>query len=581
MKNYDRINAHKPEEIENKKAYIVGGGIAGLTATAFLIEDGYMPGKNITILEQLPIVGGSMDGGGNARDGYVSRGERQLEPWMECLWYLYGKVPSLKDPTRTVLEETRECNQKVPIYSHYRLTENCFDKRDTSTLGLSKEDIKDMNRMILTPEEEIQNLKIDEWFKPKFFKSNLWYLWSSMFAFQAYHSLIELRRYTVRFIQHLSGIDHLQGILHTKYDQYHSLILPLTNWLESKGVNFITDVTVTDLDFTVGKSDKSVKTIYYDCKKGLKQINVGNGDLVFVTNGSMTQNTSRGSMTSAPVRNDDSEKRGCFTLWEQLAKKDPCFGKPVKFLAGNDKTFWISYTLTITDYPELFDYIEHTTGNKPGTGGVITMVDSAWFISINVPMQPLFPDQPKNVQVLWGYGLHSMEVGDYVNQPMFECTGEEIIKELLYHLRLQEKIEEIVPYCNCIPTTMPYITSQFMPRANGDRPHVLPLGYFNLAFIGQFVELPGDAVFTVETSVRTAMMAVYGLLKLDKPVIPLFTGQYDVRILMACMKKILGTNELTKDDLPIINPFKLPGIINKLLNGLNSVPEMKEDEINY
>lgn len=41
------------------------------------------------------------------------------------------------------------------------------------------------------------------------------------------------------------------------------------------------------------------------------------------------------------------------------------------------------------------------------------------------------------------------------------------------------------------------------------RSRVIPEGNRNYAFVGQYVELDGDVMFTVETSVRTAMMAAY------------------------------------------------------------------------
>jgi oleate hydratase len=582
VKNYDRVHATRPEGIEKKKAYIVGGGIAGLATASFLIEDGYMTPSNVTIYEQRYQNGGSMDASGNARDGYVSRGERELEPWMECLWYLCSMVPSLEDPKRTILDETRECNEHLRIDSKYRLTENCFQKRDYTTLGLTKPDMEDMIRLMSVPEEELDNVSIEQWFKPSFLKSNLWYYWSSMLAFQPWHSLIEMKRYTVRFTQHLPGVDHLQGILHTKYQQNDSIIIPLQRWLKEKGVNFVLCTTVNDLEINETNDHKlTVTTIKMTSNGEARLVKVDEGDLVFLTNGSMTQNSSTGSMHEAPKRNDDKENRGCFTLWENIARKSDKFGRPEKFVSNNDKTSWISYTLTITDYPELFDYVTRTTGNVPGTGGVFTLTDSAWFMSFNCPMQPMFPDQPDNVQVLWGYGLYHAPKGNYIQKPMNECTGEEICKELLYHMGLKDKIDEIIPHCNLIPTMMPYITSQFMPRAVGDRPNVIPEGCTNLAFIGQYVEIPGDVVFTVETSVRTAMVAAYGLLKLDKPVTPLFTGQNDIRIIVACVKKMLGVEKLTPKDLPSINPLKLPGIIDKLLEFVNSIPRINEDEVIY
>lgn len=575
MKNYDRIHARKPEGIENRHAFIVGGGIAGLSTAAFLAVDGHMPGKNITVYDQLPVVGGSMDGSGNAEEGYVSRGERELEPYMECLWYLFGMVPSLEEEGRTVLDETRECNKNLPIEAKKRLFEKQFKARDLSSLGLTKADMDNMVRMMTTPEEEIEYVTIEQWFTSDYFKSNLWYYWSSMLAFQPYHSLIEMKRYTVRFMQHLDGIEHLKGILRTKYDQYHSMIKPLRKWLEKKGVNFITGATVEEIHVDVEGDKKTVTYLEINKNGQLHRVPVAANDLVYFTNGSMTQNSSHGDNKKVAVMNRDTEHRGCFTVWEKLARVSPVFGKPEKFISTPEKSHFISYTVTLTDYPEFFKYLEEKTTNVTGTAGVVTLVDSAWFQSINTPTQPLFPDQPENVQVFWGYGLTGNKVGDYIKKPMTECTGEEILQELLYHLDYIDKYEEMLPHVKIITTMMPYITSQFMPRGLHDRPQIIPEGCINLAFIGQFVELEGDVVFTVETSVRTAMIAVYRTLHLDKPITPLFEAHYDVRIIVACLKKMLEAETITKDVLPPINPLKLPKMINDILKGINSVPKMK------
>ena len=142
-----------------------------------------------------------------------------------------------------------------------------------------------------------------------------------------------------------------------------------------------------------------------------------------------------------------------------------------------------------------------------GKGGATTFVHSPWFITCSAALQPVCPDQPENVQVLWFYGL------------------------------LSNEMDEIIAHSISIPTVMPYITSQFMPRKTTDRPEIIPQNSANLAFIGQFVELEGDVVFTVETSVRTAMTAVYKMLHLDRPVTPLFKGQYDIRMVNIALRK--------------------------------------------
>lgn len=572
MKNYDRVTPRKPEGIEERRAYIVGGGIAGLSAAAFLVRDTHMPGQNITIYDQLPVFGGSMDSCGDANIGYVSRGERELEPYMECLWDLFGSIPSLYEENRTVLDETRESNQLLEINPKHRLWEQGFVPHDQSSLGLSDRVKEQMLKMVLTPEEELENVSIEEWFSPEYFQSVLWYYWASMLAFKPYHSLIEMKRYTVRFMHSLDGIDHLKGILRTKYDQYNSLILPLQKYLADHGVNFVANTTVTDMEMKIEGGKKTVTALALVSGGAETRQAISEIDVIYFTNGSMTQNSSRGSMTEAPKMNRDTEYRGCFTLWEKLSKKAQGFGHPEKFVSTLDKSVFVSLTLTVKNYPHLFEYIEDKTGNVTGAGGVTTFIDSPWFISFNAPIQPVFPNQPEDVQVLWLYGLNSTERGAFVKKPMTECSGEEILKEFLYCCGLQDRYDEIREHCTAIPVIMPYITSQFMPRGLNDRPKIIPDGCTNLAFIGQFVELEGDVVFTVETSVRTAMMAVYKTMHLDKPITPLFRGQYDIRICATCAKKLLDKDVIELSDLPKINPLHLNKTLQQILDAVNSLP---------
>lgn len=573
MKNYDRINARKPEGIEQRKAHIVGGGIAGLSAAAFLVNDAHMPGENITVYDQLKEVGGSMDGSGNAIDGYVARGERELEPHMECLWYLFSLVPSLDDETRTVLDETRENNKTLPIFAKKRLFNRGFVPRDLSSLEIGAKDKDLMLKLMMTGEDEIEDVTIEQWFTPAFFRTNLWFYWSSMLAFQPYHSLIEMKRYTVRFMQHLDGIENLKGILRTKYDQFYSMIHPLRKWLEKRGVRFATATTIDEIGLQIQGEQKTVTFLELRHAGQRSRVEVGPKDLVFFTNGSMTQNSSHGDNQRVARMNTDTGARGCFSVWEKLAKQSPVFGHPEKFVSSPELSRFITFTLTITDYPDLFKYLEKKTESVTGESGLVTMVDSPWFCSVNTPPQPAFKGQPENVQVLWGYGLRGDQVGEFVQKRMVDCTGEEILKEVLFQLGY-DRHDETIAHTRITTSMLPYITSQFMPRGLKDRPEIIPAGCTNLAFIGQFVELEGDVVFTVETSVRTAMIAVYRILKLDKPVIPLFEGQYDIRIIVACLKKMLGVERVGALDLLPPNPLKLPEAARAMLAALNGVPKM-------
>lgn len=551
MGNYQKINVLPQKDIENKKAYLVGGGIASLAAAAYMIRDGHMEGKNITILEETHVLGGAMDGTGNAKDGYIIRGGRELEEHYECTWDLYSFIPSLKNPKRSVLDELRELNLSEPNESHCRLIHNCGEKADFSTLGLSDLHVKQLGKLFLATEEELENVTVEQFFHPSFFDTNMWYFWRSMFAFENWHSVIEMKRYMQRFIHLLPGMNQLRGILHTEYNQYDSMILPLITWLKSKGVIFDLNTQVTDLDIDIKDEKKTVTAIYVLQNGKAETIKMTQNELVFVTNGSMTENSTLGSMHEPAELN--RKPGGCWELWKRIADKDPGFGHPEVFCGDIDKTKWESFTMTFTN-SIMEDFLKQLTDREPGVGGVVTIKDSSWLMSWTCSKQPHFINQPDNVFVLWAYGLFPDNVGDYIKKKMCDCTGEELVSELLYHMGLKERIPEILMTVKVIPCMMPYITSQFMPRSKGDRPNVVPQGSTNLAFLGQFSEVADDCVFTVEYSVRSAIMAVYKLLNLEKQVPEIYESKYDIRILAAATKALYSGR-----------PLPAEGITRKLL----------------
>jgi oleate hydratase len=233
-------------------------------------------------------------------------------------------------------------------------------------------------------------------------------------------------------------------------------------------------------------------------------------------------------------------ERGCWTLWENIARKHTDFGKPSVFANNIDKTKWLSFTVTFKG-SKFMDMVQKFTDNAPGTGGIISFKKSNWLLSVVSHKQPHFINQPENVTVFWGYGLFPDKVGDFVKKPMSDCSGIELLTEVCYQFGFEEELDAILAsVINSIPCMMPYITSQFMPRSKGDRPDVVPKGSTNLAFLGQFTEIPGDCVFTVEYSIRSAMIAVYTLLDLEKKIIPVYEGQYDIRVLANAATTLLG-----------------------------------------
>jgi oleate hydratase len=519
---------------DGTKAYLVGGGIASLASAAYLIRDGGIPGKNISIFEETNVMGGSLDGQGSPEHNYVIRGGRMFtEEAYTCMFDLLSFIPSHTAPGKSVKDEIYEFNARIKSDSHARLVRN-GQKIDASAMGLTNKDRLELVAIIATSEDSLGAKRIEDVFDPSFFKTNFWYMWCTTFAFQPWHSAVELKRYLLRFIQEFPRIHTLAGVRRTPYNQYDSIVLPVTTWLKDRGVQFVMGATVTGMDFKYGQNGKGVERIDYQCDGTKHEIAVGSDDLVFVTNGSMTAASSLGSMTSPP-RLVTKDEGGSWALWESLAKDHSDFGRPSAFNGNISQSKWLSFTAALRD-PTFFGLMEEFTGNKAGTGGLVTLTDSNWLMSVVLPYQPHFINQPKDVNVFWGYGLFPDEEGNYIKKKMSDCTGEELLEELGRHLRFDDHIPLIVKTSNCIPCMMPFITSQFMPRVKGDRPLVRPTGTTNIAFIGQYCELPDDVVFTVEYSVRSAQTAVYSLLNVDKDVSPLYKAEHDVGVLFSSLK---------------------------------------------
>jgi oleate hydratase len=499
------------------KAYLVGGGIGSLSAAAFMIRDGGLPGGNISILEAAPVMGGSLDGAGDPAGGYSMRGGRMVTTDnYECTWDLYKSIPSLNNAGKTVFDETVEFNEEHKAHSLARLVDSRRAKVPVTSMGFSMQDRIELLKLSRADEEALGASCITDWLSPGFFETEFWYMWATTFAFQPWHSAVEFKRYLHRFMLEFSRIETLAGVKRTIYNQYDSLVLPLQAWLKAQGVRLVTDCKVTDLDHKTEDGKFIVTGIHCLRQDKSEVIAVNDGDLVFMQNGSMTDASSLGSMTSAPRKLTKGDSGG-WTLWEKLAKGRSQFGNPLAFSSCIAQSCWESFTVTLKN-PAFFDKMQQFSGNEAGTGGLVTFKDSNWLTSIVLAHQPHFVNQPADVQVFWGYALFPDRVGSFVPKPMAECNGADILRELCGHLRFDL---ETVESANCIPCRMPYITSMFMPRMRSDRPLPVPRGSRNFAFISQFVEIADDVVFTVEYSVRAAQTAVYELLGIDRKIPPI------------------------------------------------------------
>jgi oleate hydratase len=548
--NYEAFaRPRKPGGVDNKTAWLVGAGLASMSAAAFMIRDGQLPGAKITILERLALPGGALDGIKEPKRGFIIRGGREMEDHMECLWDLFRSVPSIEIEGASVLDEFYWLNKDDPNRSLCRATVNRGQDAHTDGLfALNAKAQKEIVKVFLASRAEMENKRINEVFSRDFLDSNFWLYWRTMFAFEEWHGALEMKLYLHRFIHHIGGLPDLSALKFTKYNQYESLVLPLYRWLLDQGVTFRFDTEVTDVEFDISTNRKQATRIHWIHNGVSGGVDLGPEDLVLTTIGSLTENSDNGDHHTPAKLNTGPAP--AWDLWRRIAANDPCFGRPDVFGGHIPQTKWESATVTTLDR-RIPDYIEKICRRDPFTGkivtgGIVTARDSEWLLSWTVNRQPHFKQQPPDQIVAWLYALFVDVPGDYVDKPMQDCTGEEITQEWLYHLGVpDDEIPELAANgAKTVPVMMPYVTAFFMPRAAGDRPDVVPEGAVNFAFIGQFAETTRDCIFTTEYSVRTGMEAAYRLLGVDRGVPEVFNSTYDIRSLLAAAVHLRDGKEI-------------------------------------
>ena len=561
----------KPEGVDAKSAYLIGSGLAALSAACFLVRDGQMKGEHVHILEKDPIPGGACDGYKYQDVGYVMRGGREMDNHFECMWDLFRSIPSIEDENYTVLDEYYWLNKADPNYSLCRATVNRGqDAHTDGKFGLSDKGAMEILQLFMTPDEKLYDKKITDFFDDEVLNTNFWMYWRTMFAFENWHSALEMKRYLQRYIHHIGGLPDFTALRFTRYNQYESMILPMVKYLESFGVQFHYNTKVVNVAFDCAGGKKQATRIDI-LRDGLEDcIDLTENDLVFITNGGCVENSTIGSQNTAAPYRPEIKEGGGWDLWRKIAAQDPSFGHPNKFCYDPELSNWMSATITTLDQ-KIVPYIKKICKRDPFsgkvvTGGIVTVKDSSWLLSWTLNRQQQFRDQPKDQLCVWVYGLFSDKPGDFVKKPMRECTGKEICMEWLYHIGVPaDQIEELAANsANTVPCMMPYIDAFFMPRAAGDRPDVVPEGAVNFAFLGQFAETERDTIFTTEYSIRTGMEAVYTLLNVDRGVPEVWGSVYDIRCLLDATVKLRDGKKITDMEMPLVGKLALKEALKKI-----------------
>ncbi|KAL2870535.1 oleate hydratase [Aspergillus lucknowensis] len=498
-------------------AWILGSGIASLTAAVHLIQEAQVPPSRIHIIETLNVAGGTTISYGNAESGYDFRASI-LPPFNDvCMETLLSLVPSLSDPNRTVRDEIFDFAEPETV----RAPRTRFLTRKPNGVGRL-----DGKKMQLGMRDRIDLFML-----------------ASNFSLKPSHSAVEFRRYLHRF-HDLHDLNNPHILDLGKYNVHESIMVPIAHFLQTRGVDFRFSTTISDIIFAYDNPEDPneptrVRAIQTSPARGRsatissreeKTIQLNQDDIVIVTLGSVLSSILTGDNTRSPpflerlTTNFDFESGADpidpwldenWLLWLELCTKHRKFGNAYNFCTRLHESRLESFTITLSS-PEFFERLTATTGDEPGPTTTLTLRDSAWLITLRIPGQPVFPGQPSHTQVCWGYALHPEKEGDYVKEPMLDCSGKKILTEILHHLHFEP--ESILNNAITIPCIQPRAAATLLPRTPEDRPQVIPWGTSNIAVIGPFVEIPDEVVVTTDYSVRGAQMAVRELMGVDREV---------------------------------------------------------------
>lgn len=294
--------------------------------------------------------------------------------------------------------------------------------------------------------------------------------------------------------------------------------MPIVRFLQNQGADFRFHIKVTDIvrHWENGMESVSAITTLQDTEEEI--IHVSASDIVIVSIGSVTSGSSSGSNTAPPLppsmeaANEFDEN---WSLWLNLGTNNPKFGNPYNFCTHARESRLGTFTVTLNSAAGFLKRFYELTNSRPGSANLITLKQSNWMISLCIPHQPFFSDQPNNVEVFWGYGLYPSQTGNFVKMPMTLCSGQELMAELLWHLDLP--VEPILSNSITIPCVMPRMAAALLPRTRTDRPDVTPENMTNLAMVGPFVEIADETTVSLDYSVRGAQLAVSRLMGIEGP----------------------------------------------------------------
>jgi oleate hydratase len=448
-------------------------------------------------------------------------------------------VPSPRDPSVSITEEFFRFNDAHPFDDRAHILDHELRVVHGPRYGLGLHDALDLAALSLTPEAKLDGRRIEEFFAARFFATEFWLLWSTIMGSLPQHSATEFRRYINRALELFADLSVMTHILRTPVNQYETFIAPLLDWLRPRGVTIVGGALVREIGLAPVPGRITAERLEIETDGGVNSVAVAPEDIVLATLGSQVADMSAGTMTQPPP--PPAQPGRAWALWQRLAEGRTDFGNPACFFGAEQtpSARWVTFTVTTTG-TEFVDALSRLTDSEPGRGGLVTLKDSGWLLSLSIFHQPEVTSQPPGTSLWWGYGLFPERTGDFVPKRMDACTGAEILEEVLKQLRFDAGFDAIMKSSICIPCNMPFVNNIWNPRRGTDRPPPVPQGSTNLGLIGQYIELPRDIAFTIEYSCRSAWEAIHALTGRGPPPPPVYQGEHDPKALLGALKVFLA-----------------------------------------
>ena len=425
--NYEAFyRPRKPARVDQKSAHLVGGGIASLAAAAFLIRDGQMDGSRITIYEASNIVGGCLDGIKDPKEGYLFRGEREMENHYECLWDLVRSIPSLDVEDASILDDFYRINKDQPNYNLCRTTQNRGEPYPTDgRMTLASRAQREVMKLFFTRAEDLYDKPFGEFVGEDFFRSNFWVYWLSMFAIAPWHGALEMKLYTNRFVHTFGGFSDLSAMKWTRLNQYDSLVLPLVTWLEKQGVTVEYDTRVTNVVFDITPGRKVARRIEWLRGGRRGGVDVTENDFVLITNGSPVEGTAWGDHHTPPKWDREIREGSIWAHVAQHRRTGPGL-RPARQVLHQYRQEQLC--VGMPENPRRQDPALHRADIpagpvhvrvKPHHWRMVTVRDSNWLLTWNIERNPHFRDPPQDQLMVHAYGAYSLDrPGNYVKKAM-------------------------------------------------------------------------------------------------------------------------------------------------------------------